>query len=41
MKRKTSMVTTSVKADLSDRNEIIVQLAKKSVIQIGHVLKQN
>ena len=41
MKRKASMHTSSVKADWSDSMEMIVQLAKKSVIRISHVLKQN
>ena len=40
MKQKTSMHTPSVKADLSDSMEMIVQLAEKSVIRIYHVLKQ-
>ena len=41
MKRKISMHTPNVKADLSDSMEMIVQLAKTSMIQICHVLKQN
>ena len=41
MKRKASMHTPSVKADWSDSMEMIIQLAKKSVIRICHVLKQN
>ena len=41
MKRKTSMNTPSVKADWSDSMEMVVQLAKKSMKQSCHFLKQN
>ena len=41
MKRKTSMHSPSVNADLLDSMKMIVQFAKKSVIQMFHVLKQN
>ena len=40
MKRNTPMHTLSTKADLSDSMEMIVQLAKKSLIQNCHILKQ-
>ena len=40
MKRKTSMHTQSVKADWSNSMEMIVQLAKESMIRICHVLKK-
>ena len=39
--RKTSMRTPIVKADLSVRMEMIIQLAKRLLIQICHALKQN
>ena len=40
MKRKTSIHTPSVKADLSDSMEMIIQLAKRYMIQICHVLNK-
>ena len=41
MKQKTSVHTLSIKVDLSGSRVIIGQSAKKSMIQICHVLKQN
>ena len=41
LKRKTFIHTPSVETDWSDSMEMIGQLAKKTVIRICHVLKQN